>query len=72
VGRVVVNRGYRLLLAALQGEGEPLLRRVQHKLPRHGAAVQPPLLAPRQREQLRELMLLCIVPERLPQWDWLF
>jgi type III secretion protein K len=71
-GRVIVNRGYRLLLGAAAPEGEAVLRRLQHKLPRRVSALGVPQLQPRQMQQLNELMLLCIVPERLPQWDWLF
>jgi type III secretion protein K len=71
-GRVVVQRGYRLLLGAAAPEGEAVLRRLQHKLPRRVSAAGVPALQPRQLQQLHELMLLCIVPERLPQWDWLF
>jgi type III secretion protein K len=71
-GRVIVNRGYRLLLAAVAGEGPAFLRRVQRKLPQRVCHQALPELRPAQREQLSELMLLCIVPERLPQWDWLF
>jgi type III secretion protein K len=71
-GRVAVQRGYRLLLGAAAPEGEAVLRRLQHKLPRRVSALGVPVLEPRQLQQLHELMLLCIVPERLPQWDWLF
>jgi type III secretion protein K len=71
VGRVLMKRGYRLLLGTVAGEGDALLRRVRLKLPRQACAA-PPVLSQRQRDQLQELMLMCIVPERLPQWDWLF
>jgi type III secretion protein K len=71
-GRVAVQRGYRLLLGAAAPEGEAVLRRLQHKLPQRVSALGVPALQPRQLQQLHELMLLCIVPERLPQWDWLF
>ena len=71
-GRVAVQRGHRLLLAAAAPEGETVLRRLQHKLPRRVSELGVPVLQPRQLQQLHELMLLCIVPERLPQWDWLF
>jgi type III secretion protein K len=71
IGRVVANRGYRLLAGTLASDGDTLLRRVQLKLPRRVAAT-PPALTPRQVDQLRELMLMCIVPERLRRWDWLF
>jgi type III secretion protein K len=71
-GRVVLSRGYRLLIAALFPEGQALTQRVQRKLPRRVAALNLPSLNPRQSAQLQELMLLCIVPERLPEWDWLF
>ena len=71
-GVVITQRGHRLLLGALASEGPLALQRVQRKLPRRVAALRVPQLAPRQLDQLRELMLACIVPERLPQWDWLF
>jgi type III secretion protein K len=71
-GRVVVDRGYRLLLGAAAPEGDTVLRRLQHKLPRRIASLRVPQLDARQARQLHELMLSCIVPERLPKWDWLF
>jgi type III secretion protein K len=72
VGRLVVARGYRLLMGAVASEGETPLRRVQLKFPRRVSAFGVPQLRARQVRQLDELMLLCIVPERLPEWDWLF
>lgn len=71
-GRLVSDRGYRLLMGVLARESEPLLRRVQFKLPRRIASLGVPRLDEHQAAQLAEIMLLCIVPERLPQWDWLF
>lgn len=71
VGRLLVSRGYRLLVAAVVPEGEAIVRRVRLKFPRRLAQLSAPALQPRQAQQLNELMLLCIVPERLPQWDWL-
>ena len=71
-GRIVLDRGHRLLLGAAAAEGEAVLRRLQHKLPRRVATQGLPQFEPHQARQLRELMLACIVPERLPQWDWLF
>lgn len=71
-GRVVAARGYRLLLAAMSEDTEAIRRRVLWKLPRRVSTLAVPRLAARQAAQLSELMLLCIVPERLPQWDWLF
>jgi type III secretion protein K len=71
-GRLLVDRGYRLLLAVLAAEGEAAVQRGQRMLPRRVAALEAPALAPRQKDQLVELMLGCIVPERLAQWDWLF
>jgi type III secretion protein K len=70
-GRVVVDRGYRLLQAVLACEGDAVLCRAQRMLPRRAAALRPLVLQPHQLAQLDELMLMCIVPERLPQWDWL-
>ncbi|AGU53189.1 hypothetical protein VAPA_2c06300 [Variovorax paradoxus B4] len=72
IGRVVVDRGYRLLLATAAAEGEVVRRRLGHKLPRRISTLGAPSLQRRQLLQLNELMLSCIVPERLPQWDWLF
>lgn len=71
-GRVVVERGYRLLAALLADEGESAAERLARMLPRRVAALPVPALAARQKQQLRELVLACIVPERLPRWDWLF
>ena len=71
-GRLLVDRGYRLLLAVLSGEGEDVVQFGQRKLPRRVATLEVPALASRQKDQLVELMLGCIVPERLAQWDWLF
>lgn len=70
-GRVVIDRGYRLLQAVMASEGEAALVHLQRKLPRRAAALRPLSLQPHQLAQLDELMLMCIVPERLPQWDWL-
>lgn len=71
-GRIVVARGYRLLLGAAASAGVTPLKRVQLKLPRRVSTYSVPHLRERQLRQLDELMLSCIVPERLPQWDWLF
>lgn len=71
-GRVVLDRGYRLLLATLAGEGAGVVQRVQRKLPRRVATLDVPALTPRQTAQLQEVMLQCLIPERLPAWDWLF
>lgn len=72
VGKAVVNRGYRLLLGAVACEGDAVLERVRRKLPYRVSLLRVPRLEPAQRSQVEELLLLCIVPERLPQWDWLF
>lgn len=71
-GRVLVDRGYRLLAALVADEGEAAAERLARMLPRRVAALPVPALAARQKQQLRELVLACIVPERLPQWDWPF
>ena len=71
-GRIVVDRGYRLLLGMLAGEGEPVVQRIQRKLPRRVAALSVPALNDHQASQLREVVLQCLIPERVPQWDWLF
>ena len=71
-GRTVVGRGYRLLLGTVAAEGADTLERVRRKLPHRVSKLRLPTLNAVQRAQVEELMLLCIVPERLPQWDWLF
>lgn len=71
-GRAVVLRGHRLLLGTVAAEGAAPLERVRRKLPHRLAGLRLPTLNTTQRAQVEELMLLCIVPERLPQWDWLF
>lgn len=70
--RLVVDRGYRLLQAIVATQGEAVLRRLQKKLPRRASELRLPVLKPQQLAQLDELMFMGIVPERLPQWDWLF
>ena len=71
-GRLLADRGYRLLLAAMAGEGEFAAQRLARMLPRRVSALPVPALEPRQKDQLAELMLSCIVPERLARWDWVF
>lgn len=73
-GRIVWTRGLRVLLSLLtQDRGDAsTLARVRLKLPRRLAGLRLPPLQARQRRQLEEIVTLSIVPERLPQWDWLF
>lgn len=71
-GRVLVRRGARLLLALLAQDGPAVVERTRQKLPRHQSAGEVPLLTPAQLQQLEELVQLCIVPERLSSWHWLF
>lgn len=70
--RTVWHRGARLLLALLAPHGEGLLLRTRWRLPRRVAAGAVPVLGAEARCQLEELLLLAVVPERLPTWDWLF
>jgi type III secretion protein K len=72
LGRLMLRRGHRLLMALLAAEGGAVLGRVRLKFPRHFAAETVPALSGAQRRQLEELVLFCIVPERVPEWDWLF
>jgi len=72
VGRRVWWRGMRLLLALIALEGPDTLRRVQLKLPRRWASTALPSLTSVQARQIEELIVLSIVPERIPSWDWLF
>lgn len=70
-GRAVVDRGYRLLQAAVEVEGVVALAQLRCKLPRRVSNLRPLILADSQKSQLDEVMFMGIVPERLPQWDWL-
>jgi len=71
-GRIIFDRGHRLLAALLQEIDEPLRAAAQRKLPRRAAALATPSLASPQRQQLEELTFMCLIPERLGSWDWLF
>jgi type III secretion protein K len=71
-GRVLMERGYRLLFALLLPEGDDIVHRIQRRLQRRLAALPVPQLTRIQLQQLDELILSCIVPERTAQWDWLF
>ncbi len=65
-------RGARLLLDFIAPAGVPVFARTRLKLPRI-ADVQPPYrLGDAQRAELAELLFLCLIPERLRTWDWLF
>lgn len=65
-------RGARLLLDFLAPAGLPVYARTRLKLPRL-ADVQPAYrLGDAQRAELAELLFLCLIPERLRAWDWLF
>ncbi len=82
--RVMAERGYRLLCGlvqtlppaasgAAQGGGDgALLMAVRRKFPRRLAALPVPALSRPQAAQLRELLLLNLIPERFPTWHWLF
>ncbi|WP_206951736.1 bcscK [Trinickia acidisoli] len=65
-------RGARLLLDFIAPAGMPVFSRTRLKLPRI-ADVQPAYrLNDTQRAELAELLFLCLIPERLRAWDWLF
>jgi type III secretion protein K len=66
------ERGYRLLLSFLSGSGAAVFGRFRLKLPKKVAELTLPALEVEQAQQVTELMLLCIIPERLGEWDWLF
>jgi len=71
-GRVIALRGYRLLLGCFAAEGEQVLRRARLKFPRRASAEPVAALRDERRGVVLELLHMCIVPERFPQWDWLF
>ncbi|WP_454764110.1 type III secretion system protein SctK [Cupriavidus campinensis] len=71
-GRVMAERGYRLLCGLMAGYGAPLRHALMRKFPRRLAALPPVALTRAQAAQLRELLLLNLIPERFPAWHWLF
>lgn len=71
-GRVVMRRGARLLLGLLQADDAPAAERARLKLPRRLAQGELPRLSAVQRAELGELIHLSVLPERFPQWHWLF
>ncbi|SPS00154.1 type III secretion system protein SctK [Cupriavidus taiwanensis] len=83
-GRLMAERGYRLLCGLLAAEAPhaaheahaahegPLLQALRRKFPRRLAALSPAALTPAQSAQLRELLRLNLIPERFPAWHWLF
>lgn len=71
-GLLVMDRGYRMLLGVVATEGDALLGRTLRKLPRRVSALKLPPFKPAQISQISELMFMCLIPERFPQWDWLF
>lgn len=72
-GRLMAERGYRLLCGLLgTPRHAPLLQALRRKFPRRLARLSPAPLTPVQSGQLRELLLLNLIPERFPAWHWLF
>lgn len=66
------QRGARLLLDFVAPEGDAIIERMRLKFAR-GVSEQPAYgLSPVHRQHLAELIFLCLIPERLAQWDWLF
>lgn len=70
--RVMAERGYRLLCGLVEARGALLLDALRRKFPRRLAGLPPARLTPPQVAQLRELLVLNLIPERFPTWHWLF
>lgn len=68
----VHDRGARLLLDFLAPGGTALGERAQLKFARRVTELPPYLLNAAHRQQVGELIFLCLIPERLGEWDWLF
>jgi len=66
------RRGCRLVYDFVAAEHEQLAPRLALKFPRTLAAQAPYGLSVKHRQHLAELIFLCLIPERLAQWDWLF
>jgi type III secretion protein K len=66
------RRGCRLLFDLVAAEHAALASRLALKFPRSLAGEPPYGLSVLHRQHLAELIFLCLIPERLAQWDWLF
>lgn len=72
VAQKIRARGGRLLLDYVAPAGAAVLSRMRLKLTRV-ADVQPGYrLSDAQRDEFAELIFMCLIPERLRSWDWLF
>ena len=71
-GRVVVRRGYQLMLGLFASEGPGLWRSARIRFPRGVAAASPPPMTAERRHVYEELLFMCALPERFGSWDWLF
>ncbi|MGM9487402.1 type III secretion system protein [Ideonella sp. YS5] len=71
-GRVVLRRGYQLMLGLLASEGQGLWRSTRIRFPRSVAQAGPPAMPPERRQVYEELLFMCALPERFGSWDWLF
>jgi len=68
----VWRAGYAVLGGLLAGAGPAVLGRLRLKLPRRVAAAPAPPLLGSSAQRVKEVLLMCVLPERMPQWDWLF
>lgn len=66
------RRGCRLLFDLVAAEHAQLAPRLALKFPRSLVAQPSYGLNVLHRQHLAELIFLCLIPERLAQWDWLF
>jgi type III secretion protein K len=71
-GRVMIERGYRLMCGLVAARSIVLLEAFRRKFPRRLARLPAAQLTPPQIRQLQELILLNLIPERFPSWHWLF
>jgi type III secretion protein K len=68
----VWRAGYAVLGGLFARAGSAVRGRLRLKLPRRIAAAPVPPLQAGSAQRAKEALLMCILPERLPQWDWLF
>jgi type III secretion protein K len=64
--------GGRHLMALFEPDCVAIRGRVGLKLPRDVSRAETLTLSPREQAVARDVVTACIIPEVLPQWDWLF
>jgi YOP proteins translocation protein K (YscK) len=67
-----LQQGASLLAAIMHAHSRAIGARAQLKLPRALCVGAPIVLSAKERALLRDVLILSVVEEVLPQWEWLF